>query len=336
MAKTKGSLFAFLSLVFLLEALASGSAAEEPVILRGHERWVSGLAFAPDGRFLASGSFDGSVKLWDPATGKELLTLRGHSGAVTGIALSPDGKTLASAGGQDLTVRLWDVPARKEKAVLTGHTKDAWAVAFSPDGKTVASSSMDKTIRLWDVASGKEVRNLAAHTGLPRAVAFSPDGRDVISCDAAGIHLWDATTGKERTHARDQGPALCLAVAPDGKALAIGIQPVGPELLPVGPVVLWDPATGKDQVAWAVAFRSVVSAVAFSPDGKTLATGGWEKSVQLWDVAQHERLVFLGSHADHVTTLAFSPDGKMLASASSDKTIRLWDVPKALEKSPGK
>jgi WD40 repeat protein len=324
-----------LPLVLILFGAGRRAAADEPVVLRGHERGVSGLAFAPDGRSLTSCSFDGTVKLWDSATGKERMTLRGHTKPVTAISLSPDGKTLASAGGYDLTLKCWDVATGKEKATLTGHTDAVWAVTFAPDGKTLASASGDRTIRLWDVAAGKETRSLDGHTRFLRALAFLPDGRALISCGAAGLHVWDAATGKERPPSRHQEPTFCLAVSPDGKTVAAGTAPVGPEVLEVGRVVFWDPATDKDKATLLAAFRDVVSALAFSPDGKLLAVGKTGK-VQLWDVSRQELLVTLRGHTKYVAALAFSPDGKVLASGSYDNTIRLWDVAGHLERKPEK
>jgi WD40 repeat protein len=110
------------------------------------------VAFSPDGKTLASGSDDNTIKLWDVATGKEQATLKGHTAWVASVAFSPDGKTLASGG--DTTVRLWDMEG-KELATLKGHTKGVNSVAFSPDGKTLASGSQDKTIKLWDVSPAK-------------------------------------------------------------------------------------------------------------------------------------------------------------------------------------
>jgi hypothetical protein len=172
--------------------------------LRGHTKPIKGVAFAPDGRTVASVS-DDMVKIWDTATGQEVRTLPGHSQhwTVAGVAYSPDGNTLASAG--DLTVKLWDVASGKEKFTLSGHTMLLHDMAYSPDGRTLASASADRTVKLWEVATGRAIQTLRqdAEPGERLAfnafwsVAFSPDGRILASAGAdQTVKLWEVATGR--------------------------------------------------------------------------------------------------------------------------------------------
>lgn len=121
-----------------------------PRTFSGHEGSVVSVAFSPDGKTLASGSSDNTVKLWDVASGGEVRTLSGHTDWARSVAFSPDGRTLASGSG-DETVKLWDVASGQEVRTLSGYTRDVWSVAFSPDGRTLASASSDKTVKLWGV-----------------------------------------------------------------------------------------------------------------------------------------------------------------------------------------
>jgi parallel beta-helix repeat protein len=166
--------------------------------LSGHTGFVCSVAFSPDGKILASGSFDWTIKLWDVATGRELRTLQGHTSPVYSVAFSPDGKILASASG-DNTIKLWDVATGTLLRTFKGHTYWVYSVAFSPDGKVLASGSLDKTIKLWDVTKGTLLRTLTGHTRDVHSVAFSPDGKILASGSGDGtILLWDveAALGK--------------------------------------------------------------------------------------------------------------------------------------------
>jgi RNA polymerase sigma factor (sigma-70 family) len=291
-----------------------------------HAHNVLSVAFSPDGKALASGSRDETIKLWDAQTGQERATLKDHRDGVHSVAFSPDGKVLAS-GGEDKLIKLWDVKTGRERATLRGHTKLVWSVAFSPDGKVLASGSADKTVKLWDVAAGLERATLKGHTNEVRSVAFSPDGKVLASGSAdKTIKLWDAQTGQERATLKDHRDEVrSVAFSPDGKVLASASAD--------GTVKPWDARTGRERATLKGHRRSVLC-VAFSPGGQVLASGDSDGTLKVWDAQTGQERASFKVDKQTVLAVAFSPDGTALASANGDHTIKLWDMAAGAKKKP--
>jgi WD40 repeat protein len=291
--------------------------------LSGHDHYVQSVAYSPDGKLLASGSWDTKIILWDASTGQVTGSpLKGHTSYVQSVAFSPDGTILAS-GSADHNIILWDVKSRQPIGEpLKAHTGVVQSIAFSPDGKTLASGSVDMTVLLWDVRSRQLIRSpLKGHTAVVRSVAYSPDGKMIASASAdKTIRLWDASTGESigAPLTGQTGSVESVAFSPDGKLLASSSD---------NTLILWDVSTRKAVGPALTGHTEAVESVAFSPDSKLLASGSHDKSIILWDVATRRPIGEpLSGHTAVVNSVTFSPDGQTLASGSADKTVILWDV----------
>jgi RNA polymerase sigma factor (sigma-70 family) len=301
----------------------------------GHDKVVA-LAFTHDGRTLAA-AMGGAVRLWDVQTNRERGPAGGHASFVCAARSSPDGRTVVTAGG-DRTVRVWDAATGRERRRLEGHTDEIRDVAFMPDGRRLASAAADGTVRLWDLASGKEVRRMdAGLTGGQRrlvyALAVSPDGRKLASGDYFGdcAHVWETATGKELHRIPHPGGVMCLAFSPDGRTLATGDHLSRTEFAgaPASSTTvylrLWDVNSGR-QVRSIAAHDYWIHALAYSPDGRLLATVAGDKYLRVWDTATGHKAWQTEGDKRGNTAVAFSPDGKTLAWGEFGGAVRLWEV----------
>ncbi|WP_433361932.1 caspase, EACC1-associated type [Streptosporangium sp. CA-115845] len=294
------------------------------------------VAFSPDGRTLASAGSDGIVHIWDIAAHQRLgEPLTGHKEHALRLAFSPDGRTLASAGA-DGTVRLWNIATHREVATLAGHRERVQTVAFSPDGHSLASAGDDGTVRLWDVATHRPLgAPLTGHDGRVLEVAFTRDGRGLASAGVDGsVRRWNIAghSGVTVLPPRREGSVSALALSADARTLATADTDENV-------VRLWDLSTGQErgnpfaghQDTRNQAAVNSINGVAFSPDGRGLATGGADGTIRLWDTTTHRQLgdPLTGHTASSnglpfVSGVTFSPAGGTLASAGGDGTVRLW------------
>ncbi|HVE58177.1 MAG TPA: caspase family protein [Pyrinomonadaceae bacterium] len=336
----------------------------ELVLQTGHNKSVETVVFSPGNQWVASGSFDNTIKIWDFSTGRELRALTGHTGAVKTLACSKDGRLLAS-GSNDKTVRVWDVESGNEIKSFTIQDGFVETIAFSGDGQKLAAGTSVNAVTIWNALSGQEISKLSEHTSAVTALAFSPDDRFLASgSNDTTIKIWDALNGRRIRNLKGHTDKVqSLEFSPNGELLASGSADKS--------VRLWKTSNGRELSVFkepagkvlSLRFtadgklRSVDSAhiikiwdttnlrlinsetegksknsineaetAAFSFDGKYLATGSGDRTISLSDTETGEKLRTLENQTSGYYGVAFSADRHWLASASFDNTVKLWDL----------
>ena len=287
-------------------------------IIHAHTDMIYGLDISRDGKRLASGSDDGTAKIWDAVSGEELLTLNSQSGEVTNVVFSPDGALLATAGS-DGRARVWDSQNGKELLTLAGHDAPIHGIAFSPDGMRIVTAGADGIAIVWQTATGKQLLTLRGHNDAIWKVVYNPDGTRLLtgSLDQTA-KVWDAKDGKELlTLSGHTWNVETVAFSPDGKQILTGSTDITAKL--------WDASSGAELLTFAGHDRAVYGG-AFSPDGMHIATVSDDGTAKVWDSVTGHTQVTLSGHLGAVTRVRFTPDGNRLVTSGIDGTLRIWDL----------
>ncbi|WP_329520169.1 TIR domain-containing protein [Spirillospora sp. NBC_01491] len=267
------------------------------------------------GTLIAAGASDGTVRVWDAATGALRHELPGHTAPVYTAVFDPSGTSLVTgdAGG---VLRVWDLATGELHRTLTGHRGAVFRAVFHPDGTLLAAGDEAGVVRLWDIGTGEIRKELLGHTGRVYAIAFHPDGDLLVTGDTDGsVRLWDGDRPRASLSGH-RGAIYQATFSPDGGRLATADS--------AGSVRLWDPATGRQRLELA-GHRGAVWPFAFRPDGAQLATTSNDGTARVWDAETGQSRVVLRGHGRRVTGVCFSPDGGLLAAAGNDGLVRLWE-----------
>ncbi|MDJ0846013.1 AAA-like domain-containing protein [Crocosphaera sp.] len=280
--------------------------------LIGHQDAVNSVTLSRDGRWIATASNDGTVRLWNQQ-GQQKALLTGHESNIYGVAFSPDSQTLATAG-QDNTARVWNLEG-KQLAVLKGHDASVYSVTFSQDGQRLATTSRDNTARIWD-KRGNPLRVLRGHTKSVDDVAFSPDGQHIATASRDGTaKLWDNKGNLIKT-LQDNGLGFySISFSPDGQRIALGARD--------GTINIWDKQ--ENLTLTLKGHQELVNSVVFSEDGDWIASGSSDGTARLWG-KQGEEITVLKGHQAPIYDISLNRQGTQLATASSDGTVKLWAV----------
>jgi WD40 repeat protein/serine/threonine protein kinase len=283
----------------------------------GHTAWVHAVVLTPDGSCAISGSWDGTLRVWDLESGQSVRTLEGHTGWVNAVAVTPDGEDAISASS-DRTLRVWDLESGQSVCTMEGHKDRVNAVAVTPDGKAISASS-DRTLRVWDLESGQLVRTLEGHLDAVNAVAVTPDGERAISASSdRTLRVWDLKSGQlVRTLEGHLDGVNAVVPTPDGRHAIAGSADHS--------LSVWDLESGQ-LVRTLEGHTHSVTAVVLMPDGCHAISGSADHTLRMWDLEKGQLLRTLEGHTDWVTAVVVTPDGRRAISGSADRTLRMWDL----------
>jgi len=291
--------------------------------LTGHTAGVNAVTVTPDSVNVISGASDGTIRVWDIDSGREIAVMREPAGRVESLAVTPDGQRVI-AGSNDGTVSIWEWRSGRLVATFGGHAGIVGAVSCSRDGRRAASASEDGTIRLWDLQRLAPVSVLEGHTGRVNGVAFTPDGRRVVSASSdQTLRVWDVETGAELARLDSSWGQYALDISADGRTVISGSM-----MVPIA----WDLASGTRSAILTTTYGPLddtsVDAVAITPDGTKVITASY-RVVRVWDLERDypsSNLATWTGHESSVQDVAVSPDGRWAVSASLDATIRVWSL----------
>jgi WD40 repeat protein len=309
-----------------LVKLWDASSGQLLTTLYGHSGDAIAVAFEPHGEAVATAGLDGLAKVWNISPGGELFSASPGTDILQTVTFSKDGRRIAtgSTGG---VAAIWD-NSGAELHRLVGHLASIADVGFNPAVNRVATASEDKTVKVWDVTSGKMLQTLSGSAKFS-SVAFSSDGTILAAGgDDGRVILWDAQTGRQLSILDAKSIVWSIAFSPDGKRLAVssGQKALGKFQQDVPIVTIWD-VTSRTALSPSLSGHDdAVYCVAFSHDGKRLATASRDGTAKLWDAESHQELMTFRDHTDSVTGVAFTPDDKRLATSGWDNSLRMWDV----------
>lgn len=298
------------------EAILRKATTNRYDVLHGHTAGVASVASSPDGKLLASASWDGTIKIWDIDSGALLHNLNVHKGNVNSVCFSQDGTCVLTAAS-DQTVKITDIRSNGIRLSLDQHCKASCAV-FSHNGKYIASGDEEGTICIWEAETGNPYRELTGHEKWVSSVSFSQSGKNILSASEDGtVKIWNVKDGScIRTFEVHSGPVNSAEFSNDEESvLSAGDDKT---------IKVWNCYTGE-VMQTIIGHEYVVASAQYSRDGKFILSASWDKTIRIWDAESGNEVRTYKGHTLEVSTARFSNDGTFIISASWDHTIRLWN-----------
>lgn len=297
----------------------------------GHSSRITSVAWSPNGKYIASGSFDKTIQLWDASNGQNIRVYKGHMQRIQALAWSPDSTRIASCS-DDATIHIWDAATDNMLFTYAGHRGEVNALAWSPDGTRIASAGVDRSVQVWDAKSGT-VYNTYQHSEPVNAVIWSPDSRRIASAGKGGwIHIWEASKEQQKRSLftslfSNRGPLKInglagainsLAWSPDGHYVAAACYERS--------VKAWYAESGRLALVYGPDSSVIINSVAWSPNSRFLASAANDRHVAVWNTISKRTAHTYFGHTGYVMAVAWSPDGTRLASAGVDRTVQVWQA----------
>lgn len=301
---------------------APGSPGTTLYTFSGHSGTVNAVAYSPDGTRIASGSNDGTVRIWNATKGHIIYTCDSHSARVNSVTWSPSGNHIAF-GSNDQTVQIWNASTAHRTSLFSVHSSPwvwVYAVASSPDGSRIAMGSKDNTVQIWNVSSGSKIFTYSNHSRPVTTVAWSPNNMSIASgSDDKTVQVWQVNNGsKITTYTGHSSTIFAVEWSPTGERIASGSYDKT--------IHVWEATTGANVFTYQ-GHSGCVKTLVWSPEGKRIASGSMDGTVQVWDAATGSHIFTYRGHTGAVNAVAWSPDGKHIASVGDDKTVQIWVAP---------